>query len=375
MDKNRLFTAVINGIPIKRNKQTTPREAKHLLTLLNKLDTSQFTDKSISTVITVLVNTLSDKLNKLPPEFTESTIDIHEMQVAAIGNNSDSNVYDKKIPANATLDSLLHSPSILRGIINPDAQHKKAYVYLDRKFQSKDSDNIQEFKWSLATHNDPYDPLTTVLTTAPLRDIIAVKAHPFLFPFTPNTITDRHRFTIEIMELNTQGYFIPAYRKKFHLSFDIEKSTVTGGPYRMIDIGQSVSDFHFHEAIMEMKTITLRFANPERNISLDPDSLYGTISAVGAQTRIDFSTTPHWCAVSDTVIITGFNTSLPVADSVQIDLINSIDGWPITALTATTITIDVDLSGISGAIVGNPFYIYLDSKRFCIRLEFTYISD
>jgi hypothetical protein len=101
---------------------------------------------------------------------------------------------------------------------------------------------------------------------------------------------------------------------------------------------------------------------------MDPDVLPAVISSVGAQTLLTFNK-PHKLEVGDYIVIENFITSNPDIDNVEINLINEKNGWPIVALTAFTATIDVNLSSLTGAILNNPYNIYLESKRFIIRLK------
>lgn len=370
---DQLIVSVGKGIVQKRKQVLQDHEKRYLVQRLRSLDLNLFKGKPTSSIIFALVELVSVELSKLPKLAKEAPIDVHEMLVKEIGKEPETSLMDKKLEGPTTVDNLLQSPAVLQSIFNPKALRRKAYLILDRKYQAEDTNNINEFKWHVASTSRSYNPLTTAATTAPMRDIVKVKMFPFRFPNSENTVSEFHRLSVEIVELDTQAYIVTHTNKKFHFAFDIEP-TGPAEPYIINDIGNSVAEFEFHDPIIELNTITVRFGNPDDLINLDPDSLYGTITPLGAQTLITF-TQPHFCPVSTTIVIHDFNTTNLVADSTEISLMNDPAGWEITAITAFTITIDVDISGLTGVIVGNPFYVYLNAKRFSLRMEITYITN
>ncbi len=373
---DQLIVSVARGVSQKRKANLLDHEKRYIIDRLRKLDLQLFKGKPISSIVAALVELTASEIAKLPKYSEEGPIDIHEMMVKELGKEPETSLLEKKIDEKATLDTLLQSPHVLQSIFNPAALHRKAYLILDRKYQSSDTNNINEFKWHVSNTSKTYNPLTTSATTAPMKDIVKIKMFPFMFPNSENTVTGFRRLTAEILELNTQAYIITHINKKFHFSFDIERTGPIGStePYYMTDIGNSLAEFEFHDPIIELNSITLRFGNPGELINLDPDSLYGTIAPLGAQTLITFGQ-PHFCSLFSSVVISDFNTTLPIDDAVEIDLMNSTHGWDIVAMTAFTVTIDVDLSGLAGIIVGNPFYVYLNAKRFALKMELTYIAQ
>ena len=373
---DRLVLSVGNGIAQKNKRQLQVHEKRYIGQRLRGLDLNLFKGKPISTILFALIQLISGEIDKLPKFTEEGSIDVHEMLIKEIGKEPETSIMEKKIEETATVDTLLQTPAILQSIFNPKALRRKAYLILDRKYQASDTNNVNEFKWLIANINKSYNPLTSAATTAPIRDIVKIKMFPFRFPNSENTVTEFHRLSVEIVELNNQAYIITHTNKKFHFVFDIERTGPVGStePYDMTDVGNSLAEFEFHEPIIELNTITIRFGNPGDLINLDSDSLYGTISAVGAQTMITF-TQPHFCSVSTSIVISKFNTTNPTADITEITLLNDPSGWDIVTMTAMTVTIDIDISGLIGVIVDNPFKVYLNAKRFGLRMELTYIAN
>ncbi len=369
-----MIKAIIDGVESTKHRPITSNEKFYISNRVKQVDMKLFKGKKITDIVNALITVISKEIEKIPKVLSDAPFDLREVFQQEIGKEPETSLLTKVVDEGATVDSLLQRPLLLQSIFNPAALHKKAYLILDRKYQSKDSNNINEFKWNVVNSSKSYDPETTAVTTGPFRDIIKVQMFPFRFPYSDNTITNRRCLAVEIKEFNTQCYFITQAKKRFHFSFDIE-STGTGTPYLITDPGNSASIFEFHDPIISFDTITVVFSNPERIISLDPDSLYATIAAFGAQTLLTFAV-PHWCAANDGIVISGFNTNQPVADAIEIELMNDIDGWPIITIPAPNqILINVDISGLAGAIVGGPFYVYLDGKRFSLRMELTYITQ
>jgi hypothetical protein len=358
------------GNPLAEN------EKNYVISRIKKINLDLFKNQPIQLIVDSLVDLISAELMKLPKITIDNTpIDIHDILAKEIGTEPETALYEKKIDKNATVDSLLQTPAILQGIFNPLARMRKAYLILDRKYQSDESNNVNEFKWLISNVGKAHNPLHTAVSSTIINDVIGVKMFPFRFPNSENNITDFHRVSVEIVEFNSQAYIIAASNKRFHFLFDLQRTGAVGStaPYNMNDIGNHVADFSFVDPIIEVNTMTVRFGNPEEIISLDPDSLYGTIAALGAQTEITFLQ-PHNCAVDDVIIIQGFNTTDPVADAAEITLLNDPYGWNIAAHGTFDMLINVDISGLTGAIAGGPFYVYLNSKRFMLRLELTYIN-
>lgn len=372
---DQLIVLVGRGIVQKRKEPLQEHEKRYVIQRLRGLDLNLFKGKPVSSIIFALVELVSNELSKLPKLEEDGPIDVHEMLVNEIGKEPETSLMEKKLEEPTTVDALLQFPAVLQSIFNPKALRRKAYLILDRKYQAEDTNNINEFKWHVTNTSKAYNPLITAATTAPMRDIVKIKMFPFRFPNSENTISEFHRLSVEIVEFNTQAYIITHTNKKFHFAFDIERTGSVGStdPYIMNDVGNSLTEFEFHDPIIELNTITIKFGNPGDLINLDPDSLYGVISPLGAQTLITF-TQPHFCSLFTTVVISDFNTTNPSADATEIALMNDPTGWDITALTALTVTIDVDISGLTGVITGNPFYIYLNAKRFGLRMELTYIT-
>jgi hypothetical protein len=311
------------------------------------------------------------------------SIDIHEMLKTEIGGISEASVDKFHIDKTLELPNPSRDISTIFGttdpkkllqIFNPLATISTAYIVLDRKKQIRTPYSTSSFSWNLSIQGTGYDPETTVVTTAPLKNISGIKMYPFKFPNTESTFTFSERLSVAIEELRTQSYVSSDNLKRFHFLFNVTRTGDVGSsePYELSDVGQNITEFLFYKPIQEITTITLTFGNPFNRLQLDPDMLDATISSAGVQTLITFSQ-PHFLIVGNTISTTEFNTDQPVVDYVEIAQMNDSDGWVVvTPITSTSITIDVDISGLTGNINSNPTSIYLESKRFVIPMEFKF---
>jgi hypothetical protein len=370
MDK--LQHAVLRGIAGTRKEPLEDNEKTYIINRLKQVNLNQFKNQTSMKIVLILVDMLTKELAKLPKKMTEAAIDIHDVMVQEIGNAPETYSF-KKIDKNATVDKLLQTPNTIQRIFNPFALRRKAYLLLDRKYQIDDANNINEFKWQISDTGRSYSSVGTSLSCVPIKDIVKIKMFPFRFPSSDRVITDFHNLSVEIKELSTHACIMPQ-NKRYHFMFDIERTgSNTYDPYKAVDPGNSIVEFEFFDPIIELDEVTIAFGNPEYTINLDPDTLYGTFASVGAQTEITF-TQPHKCSAGCIINVYGFNTVTPFADKNAIDLINSEQGVYVVSVTSNTMILDIDISSI-GAIVGSPFNIYFNAKRFALRLELTYLCD
>jgi hypothetical protein len=374
MDKATIATAVIRGIALKRGEALAEHERKYVVRRIHSLELRKFAGSDISDIIMMLVSVLTDEMANIPKAVKENSIDIHEMLLQEIGKEPESRIADKKIESCDTVDSLLKTPRVLQNVFNPRALYRKTYLVLDRRYQASDSNNQTTFKWNIANASKTYNRLNTAATTAPLKDVVSIKMLPFRFPNTTYALRGARRLSVEIVEFDNMAHIITAENRRFHFLFELAAITA-GSPLPLLaqDIGNNSAEFSFHEPVIDVNTLTLRFGNPGTVLSLDPDVLYGVITSVGATSVITF-TQPHRTGAGDFVYISGFTTSDPVADADLISAINDTNGLEATVVATNSITVAVDLSTAAGIITVDPCYVYLGGKQFMAHLELTYIS-
>lgn len=369
INRKELAMRVATQISQKRKLPLNIEELTYLTQRIKQVDKKILSQK-IEDLLPALVLVYEKELSKLPKPNQYDDIDLQSMLKSEMTKETEASSGYKTITNTTTLDSLLSTPVALQKIFNPAILRYKTYLLLDRKFQSTEANNSTEFKWYVTDTSRVYTSDMAV-STLPIKSITSIKMYPFIFPSSLNALTPSKRLSVEIDELKNQAYIAPAYKKRFHFVFSVQKVDADTYPQYVIDeLGQNDCVFDFHNPITELNSVTLRFGNPFRNLALDADRLYATISSVGAQTRLTF-TQSHYLNVDDVVVIENFTTATPTADTTQINLINNVNGNVLTGVTSTTATFDIDLSTLTGAILNNPYEIYFESKRFVVRLELT----
>jgi hypothetical protein len=302
-------------------------------------------------------------------------VDIHELLKTQI-EDPDKVDAEAKNPNDITSILGMGKGMALLRAFNPLACVCTAYIILDRKFQSRAGNGIDEFTWQLSTQGQGYNANSSAISTVLPNNIIGAKIIPFRFPRTEAAVTFSKRLSISIKELDMHSYVASDHRRRFHFMFTLIESTAGGpnDPYVLANSGgEATTEFWLGSAVSEINSITLTFGNPFTQLRLDPDRLPVTITSVGVQTLLTF-TQPHFMSIGDTLTVEDFTTSNPTADFVDIELMSDETGWPAVVATATTLTINVDISGLIGVIT-TPTSVYLESKRFLIPLEIKYMAD
>lgn len=303
----------------------------------------------------------------LSVELTKTKSFEHQLQTE---EDSDNVMTKYKIRLDDTVNTLLHKPAVLQSIFNPAALVSKTYLFLDSKWRLRNGDQTI-LSWSIATSNGSRLENISGLTTAPVKNIIAVKLLPFIFPNTQRALNSLRRISVEMIEFNAQAYVMHG-NQRFHFMYEIDAGTAADDPYETKELGLNESIFRFTYPITEIQTLSIRFRNPINILSLDKDILIGTAASVGTDTVITFSE-PHRCGIGDDVVVSGFTTTNPSADFAEIELVNDADGWPLTAVTTYTITFAVDLSTLTGAITGNV-EVFFQAKRLLLRFEIDWVQ-
>ncbi len=375
-----IITQIRDGLDFKVTKLESDKLVEHITYTFKQQVTRPYTKEKIMKFIAdtkAAINTnrklLSVDIDALVTNAETALSD----QKRSVGQSSA--LSSASSSATVCVDSIasmlgVGSIATLRRELNPDSCITRAYLLLDRRYYSRiPSDNIT-FVWNISSQSAGYDVNSMCQTTTLLRRITGMKVLPFRFPSTLNAVTEVNTISMLFQEFFAQAYVANENRRRFHFLLDIERTgSAPSDPYNLTNIGYNVCEYLFDSPFTDLTTLTLTFANPFRLLRLDPDQLYGTIAAVGAECKITF-TEANNLAVGDVIIVSGYSTTSPSDDSVEIALVNDPDGWATTAVTTFTATIPIDLSGLVGVPVGSPYLVYFESKRFTIPLEVYCVS-
>ena len=390
-ERKNLIRSTTIAIVKQRRDVLTDVELKYITSQIGKLSLSFIKMYQSDNLAVQLAELFIKELAVIRAKPEPKEIDMHEILKNEIGNNPETT--NSNLPndmraidafnsmngngngneANISTIFGTNLPLSIQRVFNPKALEYKAYVVLDRRYQSGEQmDNSQYFSWNVSPTVGITAGTGVLSTTAPVKDIVKIKMFPFTFPNTPNAITDTNRLTVAIQEFSSQAYSAENGNRSFHFEFKlVPNATNPNAPFSAEDIGQSTAEFEFYKPIEDITTLTISFGNPFLLLTLEPDRGVSTITSVGVQAQLTF-TTPPFLATGDIIYISGFTTTNAANDSYIIALMNSIYGWPVVTVSSSTqVLIDVDLSTLSGAIVGTQ-KCYFDSKRFAPRLEFTF---
>ena len=401
VDKTHLQKIIYNAINTRRKTIMNSIEYQYLQSQIKQLSQTFIDKYPLKNLVSELSSELINQFKTLPLE--PKQIDMHEVLKQQIGTSAETqNIQytDRRDHGNhgnqhnhtkhnehGEHDHTKHNvqisticnmstPAKLQYMFNPKALETKAYVQLDRRFQSGSSNNTVSFTWELSNIS-AIGSQGVLSTSARVYDIVSIKMFPFIFPITPNAYLN-NRLTVTISEFASQSYSTTTHitnsigvtsltSRQFHFEFVLNAN---GNTYLANDIGQSPAVFEFYKFIEELRTITISFGNPFVPLVLQPDRGICTISPLGITSLLTF-TTNTFLSTNDLIYVLNFTTTDPQQDTAIISLINSQYGHIVTVVSATEVTINIDISDLVGTPISN-INCYFDSKRFAPRLEFTF---
>ena len=371
-----ILAQIVIGIKEKTKRNLSDYELDLIITQVKKCSP---TVEDIPDMIKILCDVLRKKRMEAYHKHQKAIKSMESFKNDSIHDETKISTELPKNMVNVNLGAIFSSREkhkILK-VLNPSAMKRKAYFTLDRRYQNKSSSTSgdSKFSWNLLYHNGA-DNKDSIISRKKIKNITGMKMYPFRFPNTDNALTFARRLSVNVNEVISQSFISSGTGYRYHFMFEIleETKSSTTDPFRLNETSDHMSEFSFSSSIQHLETLTLSFGNPTMELTLDPDRLPATIAPSGVQTLLTFSQ-PHKANDGDLIFIEGFTTNQPNDDFVEISMINNKFGWVITSSTAFTLTIDVDLSGLAGSIINNPYEIYLDGKRFIIGMEIYYAAD
>ena len=363
---NNYFIKTLNnrkGIPLNK------KEILYVNNQLNRIPREKFTKTSIPLLVNILYDDIKNNHYNIYGEYSE--VDIHEILNKEIKENKKQNDDIVINNSNNIIDKFLGVSDLNNLMKQLNSKHsiKKAYMLLDRRYQSGTTDNSKLFSWDLSFKGNAAGGPNIIYSHFPITNIVGMKMYPFKFP---DALTDEpfsmKRLSVTIDELLTQSYNTSGSKGKFHFLFGVvDNAPVTIDRYHISEISTDANEIEFIQSIQHIDTITISFGNPLIKIPLSTDNLLATITNTAPTTTLTF-TTPHNIEIDEIIIIERFTTTNPGIDKSIIETINNEFGHKVTAKTVTTVEIDVDISLLTGVIIA-PTKIYFESKRFMIPLE------
>lgn len=255
-----------------------------------------------------------------------------------------------------------------------DTKHVEARFEFDSKYRDQsDFSSMNQFAWSVLM-DSPQQKGKITVSGAAIRNVIGFSIGEFRIPVPSTTPSfDRKRYKLAIDEFKTQAFY-NASARPFHYLF---KTTTDGSFIDLSHIAANSTDdtFMLHTPLREWSKMTVQFYNPDALVTFKQDRFYATISAYGATTTIQTNEN-HGLTTADFVSMSGFTTLNPSNYSGELDIFNSDTPVAVaTVPTATTFTVAIDTSGISGGdrIANMKFQVYVETRRFCIPVRLLYV--
>ena len=331
------------------NRHLSSSESKYIKETLITTNDKVFTGGDIE--VTRKLNTyFASKLRKIRSKYIK--VDTHEILKKDIGTIAEREA------------KLLFPPKNIPKKVQAIAYK---YIYLDTKHRVLNSDGTKSFEWN-HMNNSTYAGQGTFNTLGTLRDIVSLKVMEMQLPYTSSADTPLRRVTLYIKELGAQSC-IAQENRKFHFMF---KAITDSGWINLDPDNMNKGIYRFATPITHLDSITFTFGAPTQKVTFDTDRMQCTISA----TNPAVITTPiaHNLRPGDFVTITNFSTDAAgSADDVAIQNIHDEGGHTVSILTATTVSIPVDLS-LTTPIAGLKISVYFESKRLISCLEVGYLE-
>lgn len=359
----------------KRN--LTPSEIDYIISYVRAKDPRKLQGKNLNRVSYDMAQEILEDIYKHNCE--EQQADIHELLKRQIGQSSETGFSSDPrgvgesaptvIPNIVGINQVLGKSSSygIRSILNPQSLVSYAYLMLDSRYRVLDTDGTTEFSWNYVSNATTQQG--TVNSITKFRDVISIRIMPLRIPYTSyldSTTRLYQRASVYIQEFSAQS-FVAHENRRFHFLMSATNDS------RWINLQpENFNDgvFRFDSPITAVNSLTISFGNPLEQVIFDIDRTTCTFS-YGGTTTITTSVA-HNLSTGDRIYLEDFTTDDTTADNAKIDTMNSAYGHIITKTSATTFTIAVDTSSISGT-AGLTINIYFGAKRMFIPLEIAHI--
>lgn len=379
----KFFTIITSVIEKKVGRQLTNLEIRFINNFIRKISPNYLAEQSQKkNFYDLTAKYIIDKMR-----VKEEPIDMKKILKNNIGRVEESDkghdIYDRirvnDIPRPKKQNFLgVDNINNLTKIINPSAMVKTQYLILDSRFKNEIESDTKNLKWDYSP--EKINEGGTFALSGKVRDIISFKIFPFKIPYTEDADTKRQILTLFIKELNSQA-FIAQQNRRFNF---VLYTTVNSEFIELKPAEENDGDFIFYKTLTKLDSITINIGDPNKLIEFprERDRITLDYFSISPLTLIT-TTEPHNLSNGDIVIISNFDYGF--IDPILVDqireneilknLVNSEDGYEVTVISPTEISIDLDTSGIMSPLPpGTQFDIYYDSKRIYIPMEIKYVN-
>lgn len=279
---------------------------------------------------------------------------------------------DRKDVSNAkvieSIDNVANSFRLLRTIQDVYS----AYILLDsryRKIGGSRSANITEYKWEYTP--TVYTTQGTANVVSHIQDVLYMQVMGgFYIPYVAEADNAYRRVTMLVQEFSALAV-VAHEDRRYHYMLHSE---VDGNRIRLNAPVSDHGKFRFSQPINRVDQITVSFGAPLTPITFQPDRYDVTIVPINPiETQLFFgTTTQHNVTNGEVVILSGYTTGDPEMDGLRIDEVNRKSGHVVTVVNPNTLSIAVDLTGITAPVPDPVVECYITTRRVLIHMRLVY---
>lgn len=373
--------AMVCGKVLKRKLDTN--EIRSIRSYILSIPRGRMNELSDAELVRLISNKWLEEYQKETDE--ERHYDLHTLQVnqmkslgedgegdAGFGSQVSAATAANQIDIAASIDvaKILGQKSLydVTSAINPDALEMKAYLYLDSRYRSLNTDGTTSLRWGFV--NSVNVSQGSVNSIAKIANITKLKILPFKIPYATSAETDYSVITLGFSEFGSEA-FIGQENRNFQFVFDY---SLQGTWISLVPLNEGI--YEFTKPINQLDTLTATFGSPLEPVTFDIDRLkaYPQTSGVPGPVQFNF-TQVHNLSTGQRVYFSAFTTASPAADLTLINVMNSTAGVVIVVTSTTSFTVaSVDYGNLTGAVNTAAIDCYFASKRMFIPLEVTYTA-
>lgn len=391
-DKKFLIT-IINRLTVLKGKQLLQNEIEAFIHYVDGLNFSLLKNDLPS----IIVEKIAQNFSRMLSRGSSVLINNHEImkrQIGSIPHDGAESLYtdvecapfsvDRSRALNAKKmegfrpgralnteedDSLYNMPYQHRGRVTPITDKKglqNIYLCLD-SMERNLSTTSSIFKWTVMQSSNTQQG--TVCTLADkIHNVVNVQFNRFRIPYVGSADNVYQRISVYIEEFSNQSVLIRS-RRRYHMMFDAE---VKGN---QIELTPEINDegrFRFHTPLNILDSITMQFLDPFVPVVFEKDRYDVTITSVSSTTSKIVFSEDHGVSDGERVHITEYDTSSSTSDSTTIDTVNREKGHIVTSVNNTTLTIEVDLSGVTEDTT-NTATCFIATRRIILPIRMEYL--
>ena len=254
-------------------------------------------------------------------------------------------------------------------IFNYTSLLRDSNILIDSRYQNVANTDRSKIPFTIVSDVKTKVAGSGIITSIGLiSNIFEIEIFPFSIPYISQADNYYKKITLSILELSSIS--IDAYEdSQFHFMFTAEKNK------NLIDLIPINNIFRFYKPIAKITNFTLRFGSPLNSITFDKDRLYTSF--------IDYTTNPglltfpeeHNLISGDIIYINDFSTNDNARDLYIINEVNDNNGHLCTRVSATSISININLTALISPNTSLSIEVYFGSKRILMPMRIRYMSD